>query len=371
MRAVDHCEKMQCHIFVSGMHLLSKYGATYSEILADGYKNIFIPETMSIIDRMDINLSTIIPIFSDYVGRIQPDLIVVHGDRVDALAGAIVAMLNNIPLAHIEGGEVTGTVDESMRHAISKMANIHFVANAESRLRLIQLGEREDCIHVIGSPDIDVMLYGNLPEIDKVRAEYQITFRNYGLFMYHPVTSEINQLAGYVEALKKVITKSECNFVAIYPNNDHGSDIIIAGLKELERNKKIKVFKSFPFEVFLTLLKNCSFILGNSSVGIREACVYGVPAIDIGTRQHNRYSSNLLPNIMHASDLDVEQILQCIAKADSHRRASSYFGDGKSSQRFIEILKAPQLLEGTTQKCFVESHTTQQAIQNYINEVCF
>jgi UDP-N-acetylglucosamine 2-epimerase (hydrolysing) len=371
MLAVDACEDMQCYVFVSGMHLLNKYGATFNDILADCYKNVYIPKIQRIIDRMDINLATTIPVFSDYIHDIQPQVIVVHGDRLEALAGAIVAMFNNILLAHIEGGEITGTVDESMRHAISKMANIHFVSSAESRLRLIQLGESKNNIHVIGSPDIDIMLSNNLPELNQVIKEYDIYFDNYALLIYHPVTTEIAKLQSNVEALTKAIIRSEKNFIAIYPNNDHGSDAIISALKQLENKQRLKVFKSLPFEIFLTLLKNCDFIMGNSSAGIREACVYGVPAIDIGTRQHNRYLMHLLPNIMHADEQDVDAILRCISRANNHRVASSYFGEGKSSVQFIDILRSPQILNCTTQKSFVDNDITQKEIQNYINEVCF
>lgn len=370
MLEVDKCNDIQCHIFVSGMHLLSKYGATYCDILADGYKNVYIPEALSIVDRMDINLANTIHCFSDYIRHVKPYMIVVHGDRIDALAGAIVAMLNNIPLGHIEGGEITGTADEAMRHAISKMANVHFVANGESRLRLIQLGEREDSIHVIGSPDIDIMLGGDLPDIKMVRCEYGIPFDNYALLMYHPVNSEVDKLPSHVKALEKAVVKSGRNFIAIYPNNDHGCDIIISALKRLEKNPQFKVFKSLPFEVFLTVLKNCDFMIGNSSAGIREACVYGIPVIDLGTRQHRRYSPHILQNIMHANE-DMHAIMSCIERVDGYKRVSSYFGDGKSSIRFVEILTVPQLWHGITQKCFVDSDITQRGILSYINEVCF
>ena len=133
---------------------------------------------------------------------------------------------------------------------------------------------------------------------------------------------------------------------------------------------QFRFFPSLPFEVFLTLLRHARYIIGNSSCGVREACVYGIPAIDIGTRQKNRYVPGLLPNIQHV-EADVNQILQAIADISAYRVATSYFGDGRSAKRFGRLLKEDQIWNTTVQKCFLDAEETKRAIQVYHNEVCF
>lgn len=171
---------------------------------------------------MDVNLANTILCFSHYIQDIKPDYIAVHGDRIDALAGAIVGMLNNIRVVHIEGGEVTGTVDDSIRHAITKISHVHFTANEESKARLIQLGENEEHIYIIGSPDIDIMLSDSLPTKEEVLGKYNIP-EDYAIFMYHPVVTEVDQIEGYMEEIGKAIEEDDRFYVFVYPNNDLGS----------------------------------------------------------------------------------------------------------------------------------------------------
>jgi len=154
--------------------MLAKYGNTVDEVRKEGFRNIhtFINQTSSM--PMDVVLANTINGLSNYIQEFRPDMIVVHGDRVEALAGAIVGALNNILVAHIEGGERSGTVDESMRHSISKLAHLHFVANKEAEKRLVQMGENKSQIFIIGSPDIDIMLSKSLPSLQKVKRRYGI-----------------------------------------------------------------------------------------------------------------------------------------------------------------------------------------------------
>lgn len=168
IREIEKAPEFEAYIFVSGMHLIERFGNTYKEILKDQYKNVYVDFGLSHSENMSYNLGNVICHLSGYVSHISPDLIVVHGDRIDALAGAVVGAINNVKVAHIEGGELSGTIDESIRHAISKFAHLHFVCNEEARERLIQMGEEKKRIYVIGSPDIDVMLAGNLPALPEV-----------------------------------------------------------------------------------------------------------------------------------------------------------------------------------------------------------
>jgi len=369
MRICDTDPETETYIYVTGMHLLPEYGLTYNDILEDGYKNIRTHQGFKYSNRMDENLAYTVLSFSGFVKEVKPDLIVVHGDRIEPLAAAIVGVLNNVRVAHIEGGEITGTADEFMRHAISKLSSLHFVANNESKYRLVQLGEPEKNIYIIGSPDIDIMLSDNLPDIDDVKTKYKICFENYAIFIYHPVTTSAN-LQKEINQVVSAVIDSEKNYIVINPNNDHGSDIVLKELERLNKNESFLFFKSIVFEDFLVLLKNCEFIIGNSSAGVREACVYGVPAIDIGTRQNKRYIPDALRNIQHTFEVK-EDILDKIKQTEEHRYVSGYFGDGKSAELFLQCIKKSSVSEGDLQKSFVELDVTSEAIMNYINEVCF
>src|SRR6476646_1952700 len=185
-------KQFEVHIFATGMHMDNKYGYTVHEIEKCGYDNIYKYINHDSESIMDITLSRTIDGFANYIRNVKPDLIVVHGDRIEALAGATVGALNNILVAHIEGGELSGTVDELIRHAVSKLSHTHFVANSEAAQRLRQMGELSESIYVIGSPDMDVMLSENLPRIDIVKKYYDIEFNSYALSIFHPVTTEFD-----------------------------------------------------------------------------------------------------------------------------------------------------------------------------------
>lgn len=353
MRKVNEHPEFELHIFVTGMHLLSKYGATYKEIEKEGFSNIYKFVNQKINQPMDITLGNTIMGFSNYVSEIEPDLIVVHGDRIEALAGAMVGAINNIQVAHIEGGEVSGTIDESIRHAITKFSHLHLVANEEAKSRVIQLGEREETIYVIGSPDIDIMYSNELPTIDKVKQRYDIPFQQYAILMYHPVTTELKYLSDRIKEVVDAVIASQKKYVVIYPNNDEGSQSILNEYTRLEGNSNFKIFPSIRFEYFLTLLANADFIIGNSSAGIREAEVYGVPSIDLGSRQHGRYDVYKNKNIIHAEEIKYSIIsaIQGVSGLRFFKQAS--FGDGDSSEKFMSILTGSSIWEESPQKHFV------------------
>jgi UDP-N-acetylglucosamine 2-epimerase (hydrolysing) len=350
---MEQSEDYEEFIYVSGMHLLSKYGSTYREVLKDGYKNVYVAFGQPHTDNMSYNLGGVLTSLSAYVEEIEPDMILVHGDRIDALAGAITGALNNILVAHIEGGELSGTIDDSIRHAISKFAHLHFVCNEEAKKRIIQRGESEEHIYVIGSPDIDVMISDTLPSLEEVREYYEIPFDKYGIFMYHPVTTELGFLKEHITQTLKALKTSGKNFVVIYPNNDLGTEIIVEKILELDNLEHFRVFPSIRFEYFLTLLKNASVIIGNSSAGIRESGVYGVPAIDIGSRQTGRYDIHTLRNIQHVEE-NASEILDAMNKIDDYRIMCHSFGKGNSTEHFFEILRDENIWNCGIQKKFVD-----------------
>ncbi len=350
MKAIEASEEFELLIYVSGMHLLEQYGMTIREIYKDGYKNIYPALGQVHTQSMSYNLGNVICSLTGYVDNVKPDMIVVHGDRIEAIAGAVVGALNNIRVAHIEGGEVTGTIDESIRHAVSKFAHFHFVANDDARSNLVQLGEDAANIYVIGSPDLDIMNSDNLPDIEEVKSRYDITFDKYSILLYHPVTTELEQIYDHVKNVVDAIKEYQDNYVIIYPNNDTGSDIILSKLNTLQNRKNVRLLNSIRFEYFLTLLRNANCMLGNSSAGVREAGFYGVPAIDIGTRQKGRYNLEKCPNIQWTPE-DKALIVSALENIDSHRTKSFGFGDGRSTELFMQALRS-DIWEKTLQKQF-------------------
>lgn len=349
MKAVEQERIFEVHIFVTGMHILPKYGNTGEEIIKAGFKNVFRYINQKSNDSMDTILANTIHGFGDYVTLINPDIIIIHGDRVEALAAAIVGALNNILVGHIEGGEVSGTIDDSIRHSISKLAHLHFVSNEEAKARLLRMGERKKNIYVIGSPDMDLMVSDDLPSLSAVKDHYEIDFEKYSLFVYHPVTTNLHNLLNNIQQIIETLIKSEKNYIMIYPNNDAGSDIIIEELELLRENSHFRIFPSIRFESFLTLLKNCEFIIGNSSAGIREAPYYGIPAINIGNRQNERFIYKTIIN----ADESTEEIMNAINMVSSIPRVpTTHFGEGRSTEKFLSILNASVVWDTEIQKQF-------------------
>jgi len=283
----DSHEEFEVHLFVTGMHMHYKYGYTVDEIERTGIKCIYKYINYTTESTMDLTLAKTIEGLSSYVQEEKPDLIVVHGDRVEALAGAIVGALNNIIVAHIEGGEVSGTIDELIRHAVTKMSHVHFVSNDTAQKRLVQMGELADNIFMIGSPDVDIMFSDSLPSLEEVKEYYEIPYERYAMLMFHPVTTELHLMQHDAHTLIDVLLEDTNNYIVIYPNNDLGSSFIINEYERFSSQKRFRVFPSLRFEYFLVMLKYCQFIIGNSSAGIREAPYYGVPSINIGSRQNN------------------------------------------------------------------------------------
>ena len=338
------------HVFVTGMHLEETYGLTVKEIEKSGIRHIHRFRNTTSEHTMDLTLAKTIEGFSHFVRHIKPDLIVIHGDRVEALAGAITGSLNNILTGHIEGGEVSGTIDDLIRHAVSKMAHAHFVANREAARRLEQMGEDPASIFIIGSPDLDIMFSNQLPALDEVKRYYEIPFDEYAVLMFHPVTTEVDKMERYAKEVVEAAIESGDQFVVIYPNNDLGSGKILDAYKQFQASPHFRILPSMRFEYFLTLLKNARYMLGNSSAGIREAPYYKVPSINVGTRQNRRASGRSIFNATY----DKHDILDKIAQAKKFKPTANDvdFGRGNSAELFIQALSGERFWKIPKQKVF-------------------
>ena len=358
---VDADSSFISDIFITGMHLQKKYGLTAHEITDAGFKNIFKFKNLKDDPSMEIILANTINGFSHYIKQNKPDLIIIHGDRVEALAGAIVGAINNILVGHIEGGEVSGTIDESIRHAVSKFSHIHFTTDMQSKKRLIQLGEKPSNIFILGSPDFDLMRPSKMISLAQAKQYYEIDFDDYGILLFHPVTTELNQLKKDVKNLVSAVKKSNKDFIVVYPNNDAGSQIIIDEYLANLTSKKFRVFPSLRFEYFLSLLKGSKLIIGNSSCGLREAPFFQVPTINIGSRQNNRSSLKTIINV----NSDQNKMPEIISKAFNSNKilnkAHVHSGKIKSDAKFVQILKAKKIWQTSHQKNF---HDLSRIIYN-------
>jgi UDP-N-acetylglucosamine 2-epimerase (hydrolysing) len=343
-------ERFEVHVFATGMHMEPQYGFTVTEIEKCGFPNIYRYINQTAHGVMDRILAHTTIGFGDYVRVLGPDMIVVHGDRVEALAGAIVGSLNNVPVAHIEGGEISGTIDEHIRHAASKMCHFHFVSNDDACRRLLQMGEDPDSVFVIGSPDLDIMSSPDLPDLAETKAHYDIPFDRYSILAFHPVTTGLHTLRHDVEEVIAAARDSGKRFVAIYPNSDIGSELIFEAYeKHFADRDWVRVFPSIRFEYFLTLLRSAEFVLGNSSMGIREAPFYGVPTINVGDRQNGR-SANV--DILHVPPRR-EDILAAMERAATLKLVPvQEFGDGESHIQFRDVLRGDEIWKTSLQKYF-------------------
>lgn len=335
--------------FVTGMHMLRRYGATRFEVQRlDGVLTAeFINQRIG--DPQDIILSKTILGLSDWVHEHRPDLAIVHGDRIEALAGALVCATNYIRCAHIEGGEVSGTIDEVYRHCNTKLCTYHFVSSDSARARVLSLGEDPRAVFNIGSPELDFHRGPSGVSLDEVRQRYDIHFPEYGIAVFHPVTSEVESIGAQAANLFAALSDSGRSFVVISPNNDPGSEDIFAEIERLDPTR----FRHLPnmrFAYFSELMKNAAAIVGNSSAGVREAPFLGIPSLNIGTRQLNRSAA---PTITEASAFDRPRIEEFLSTRWGQRFESDRsFGQGHSAARFVEILAQDAFWNVPLQKHF-------------------
>jgi len=336
--------------FVTGMHMLERYGLTKEEVHSS--KDFDVVEFINHRDGdpQDIILAKTIMGFSDFMKEHNPDLVIIHGDRVEALACALVCATNYIRCAHVEGGEVSGTIDEQFRHCNTKLSSVHLVSSNEAKARVERLGERPDIVHVIGSPELDIHGRPSGVTMDEVRKRYDITAAEYGICVFHPVTSEAAVMGKQAEALFGALVTSGHSYVVILPNNDPGAEDIIAVIRSLPADR-FRVLPSMRFAYFSELMRNAQAIIGNSSMGVREAPFLGVPSLDVGTRQFNRGTAM---SLMRCSALDRQSIDRFLSDFWGRRFDSNQsFGRGDAARAFVDLLDQQAFWDSPLQKYFV------------------
>jgi UDP-N-acetylglucosamine 2-epimerase (hydrolysing) len=337
--------------FITGMHMMRRYGETRLEVKRFPGAEFFEFVNQREGDAQEFILSKTLLGFSDFVHEHRPDLVVIHGDRVEALAASIVCALKYIPSAHIEGGEVSGTIDESIRHCNTKLCATHFVSSESARARVLALGEAPDSVYNIGSPELDTHARPSGVSVEQVKARYAIPFDDYGIVIFHPVTSEADSMGEQARALFDRLVASGKHFVVILPNNDPGTESIFAVLETLPA-ERFRQIPSMRFNYFSELMKHAAVLVGNSSAGVREAPFLGLPSLDVGTRQNQRASA---PSIAACSALDADAIDAFLSRQWGQRHAAdASFGAGDAAARFVATLSLPAYWGRPVQKQFSE-----------------
>jgi UDP-N-acetylglucosamine 2-epimerase (hydrolysing) len=344
--------------FVTGMHMLRRYGLTKIEVAqVEGVsRSEFVNQREG--DSQDRILAETISGFSAYIAEERPDLVVVHGDRVEALATALVCAINYVRCVHVEGGEVSGTIDEVYRHCNTKLCTAHLVSSVDAARRVVRLGETPQSVFVMGSPELDAHSKPSGVTIESVRERYEIPWDDYGIAILHPVTSESDTMSAQAQAMFGTLAASGRRFVVIAPNNDPGSASIFDVLEKLP-SSHFRVIPSMRFSYFSELMRHAGVMVGNSSAGVREAPFLGVPSLDIGTRQTNR---SIARSITTAQASDSATIRHFLDKNWGQRFSpDTAFGAGSAAERFVEILNGEALWALPKQKQFFDGEPASQA----------
>ena len=349
MRAVrDHAE-LELQLVVAASALLDRYGSVVKLIEQDGYKvaakvNMLIEGETPITMAKSTGLGLLeLPTILD---QLQPDIALVVGDRFEIMAMAIAAAYMNIPLAHTMGGEVSGTIDESTRHAVTKLAHIHFPASADAAERIIRLGEPPENVHTVGCPRID--LVSEILKQDNSAAngimdggvgDYVDTANPFVIVSQHPVTTEYGEGEEQITATLEAVRQSGLAAIVLWPNADAGSDDVSRGIRKMRERgvlHNMHFFKNLPIDTYVRLMARTACLVGNSSSGIREGAFIGTPVVNIGTRQAQRERGSNVVDVGH----ETGEIAAAIKSQADHGRYASepIYGDGTAGKRIADIL---------------------------------
>lgn len=352
------CE-LELNIIVTGMHLSSLFGLTVKEIIKDGFQ---IEAKVKMLSKNDNSDETARSIGEGIIGlsgafkRNKPDIVIVLGDRIEALAATIAAVYSNIPVAHIHGGDsAKAGLDENTRHAITKLANIHFAATKKSADRIIKLGEDRWRVFVVGAPGLDKIINERLLSKRELAEKYHLDFtKPVLLVVQHSVTTQISEVENQIRQTLEAVTELNYQTIIVYPNSDVGGRKIINIIRKyVSINKNLHPFPNIPRTDYLSLLKHSSVLIGNSSSGVIETPLFHLPVIDIGIRQEGREQST---NIIH-TDHKKEDIVKAINKSlfdedlkKKVKRSKNPYGKGSASLEIVNKLITLPINERLMQK---------------------
>ena len=343
LELLNEDESIQLDVAVTGMHLMDEFGYSLDEIEKDNFNLHVINQTFLKDDKqsMSVFIGNLIVDLTRLMSEINPDVVLLLGDRGEMLAGAIAASYLQIPVAHVHGGDISSTVDDSARHAITKLANIHFPATKQSALRIKQMGENPENIFVVGAPGLDSIIKSkdNIDE-ESLKQKYNIE-KDFVLVLQHPVSLEVDDSAFQISQTLDAVTSTDYQVILVYPNADAGGRAMIEKINEYD----VDAYKNIPHDDFIALLGLASILIGNSSSGIIESSSFKLPVINIGTRQQGREKASNVIDVGYSS----KEILNAIEYIDSDEYQSRLnecinpYGDGKAYERICNILKNIEL----------------------------
>ncbi len=351
LRAVQDHPDLELQLIVGSSALLHRFGKVISQIEKDGFEAAAVVHSVvegEIPITMAKSTGLAIIELATHFGNLQPDIVLTVADRHETLSTAVAASYMNIPLAHTQGGEVTGSIDESVRHAITKMAHIHFPATERARDYVIRMGEPAETVHLTGCPAIDIVAENDLALPEDIFERYKgvgddlSPGKDYIIVLQHPVTTEFGsgfaQINATLEAVYKR-AKAGMQVVWLWPNVDAGSDHIAKGIRVFRENNdtsNMHFYMNFSAEDYVRLLANARCIVGNSSSGLREGAFLGAPCVNIGTRQAGRERA---ANVMDVAN-DAEAIGAAIDHQIAHGRypKSTLVGDGTAGRQIADVL---------------------------------
>lgn len=354
IKKLSKIEEFDIRIVATGMHLSQEFGLTYKEIEQDGFiidKKIEILLSSDTSSSVSKSMGLAMISFADYFSSLKPNLLIVLGDRYETLAVSLVAMNEKIPIAHLYGGEKTeGAIDDVIRHSITKLSYLHFTSTDEYRKRVIQLGEHPNRVFNVGALGIENILNEKLLTKKELEVSLNISLdKKYAIATFHPVTLEDKTAKAQITNLLDVCSEYEnINFIFTKSNADANGRMINKILDEYEKKAdNIYVFTSLGMLRYLSSLKYCSFVIGNSSSGLLEAPTFKIPTINIGDRQKGRQKASSVIDCLP----DKSSIQKAIDKAtenefiDISKNTVNPYGDGNSSDKIIKILKKYMLKE--------------------------
>lgn len=348
--AIRRHPKLELQLVLGGSALLSRYSDTLSQVEKDGFKvdrKLYMVVEGGNNTAMAKTTGLAILEFTNIFQELNPDIVVIRGDRYEMLAATIAAAYLNKTVAHIEGGELSGTIDESVRHAITKLAHVHFVSNEEAKRRVIQMGENPASVFVTGSLDIEHAEFFSkngvkkriLSRLNARGAGAPIDFSDgYLVAIYHPVTTEAGQGRATKEILR-TLSSLERPVVWFWPNIDAGTDEVsktIRNFREEEDPAGMRFIRDLPPEDFIVLLKRSSCLIGNSSAGIKECSYFGVPVVNIGSRQNGRLRAENVVDVGNNRKEIREAVLQQLENG-SYPSSKIYYRPN-TSKTIVDIL---------------------------------
>lgn len=353
LKKILESKKLDLLLIVTGTHLSKKHGMTINEIIKDGFK---ISAKFDMTPKgdnpyyMSKALGNGIIEFSKVFQKLKPDINLVLGDRDEPFASAIAACHMNIPNAHIHGGETSQSIDEYIRHAITKLSNIHFAVTKKSKERIIKMGEVPKYVFLTGSPSIDEVISQKITNKKELEKKYHIKFENLVLLVQHPITTQHTQSQKEIMNSLNAIIKFKKNIIAISPNSDAGGMKILETLKEYSKKYEfLKFFQSLPRNDYLGILQNCEVLVGNSSSGFIEGSYFNTPVVNVGIRQKGREKGE---NVFDASsdESSITNSIKTALKSKIRNKKSYIYGKGNVSTKIVKILETIAINKKLIQK---------------------